>query len=185
MGRIKRWADQREKILRLRRKGVTDSLKIAAATGIDVWPIRGVLSWYTRDHYRKQRISRLRAQHSKRVSETVNLFPDEVKGKFQEGATKRVIVDKYERDRRARLQCIDEYGHKCSVCRMSFDKRYGKQFDNLIHVHHLRPLHTRIGREHRVDPVKDLRPICPNCHVIVHRRNPIYSIQEVRRFLRR
>jgi len=176
--------EQREKILKWLRNGEKDSRKIAAALRI-LKPqiVAGVMSWHTRKHY-KRRTPRARAYRPKRPSSTVNLFPDEVKGKFREGATKRVIVNAYERDRRARLQCIRKYGRRCSVCRMSFGKRYGNKFDNLIHVHHLRPLHSRTGREYRVDPVKDLRPICPNCHAIVHHHNPIYSIEKVRRFFR-
>jgi len=115
-------------------------------------------------------------------SEAINLFPDEVKGKFPEGAMKKVVVNAHERDRRTRQQCIRKYGRKCCICRLLFDKRYGKQFDSLIHVHHLRPLH-KIGKEYQIDPIKDLRPICPNCHPVVHRRNPAYTIEEVQSFL--
>ncbi|HKW88414.1 MAG TPA: HNH endonuclease [Candidatus Acidoferrales bacterium] len=114
----------------------------------------------------------------------INRFPDEVEGKFLEGAVRKVTVNAYERDPRARRECIRKYGAKCWVCGLSFGKRYGNDFDDLIHVHHLRPLH-QIGRQYEVDPAKDLRPICPNCHAVVHRRNPAFNIEEVRSFLRR
>jgi hypothetical protein len=32
-----------------------------------------------------------------------------------------------------------------------------------------------------IDPVEDLRTVCPNCHTMIHRRNPSYSIEELKR----
>ncbi len=34
--------------------------------------------------------------------------------------------------------------------------------EGFIHVHHLKPL-SEVGYEYRVDPIRDLRPVCPNC----------------------
>jgi 5-methylcytosine-specific restriction protein A len=51
-----------------------------------------------------------------------------------------------------------------------------------IHVHHLTPLST-IGKEYRVDPIKDLRPICPNCHAVIHSRRPAMSIEEAKQLI--
>ena len=39
------------------------------------------------------------------------------------------------------------------------------------------------GADYEVDPVRDLRPVCPNCHAVLHRREPPYSLDEVREFL--
>jgi 5-methylcytosine-specific restriction protein A len=36
-----------------------------------------------------------------------------------------------------------------------------------------------------VDPVNDLKPVCPNCHAMLHRRTPPYSIDELRALLLR
>ncbi|MEI8372579.1 MAG: hypothetical protein WCJ35_07065 [Planctomycetota bacterium] len=38
------------------------------------------------------------------------------------------------------------------------------------------------GKEYKVDPVNDLRPVCANCHAILHRLKPAYSIDEVKAF---
>jgi hypothetical protein len=120
----------------------------------------------------------------KTVSRINNLFPDEVTGIFREGAVQRVLVNRYERDRRGRQKCIDKYGAECCICGFSFREKYGNEFDQLIHVHHLRPL-SEIGGEYRLDPTKDLRPVCPNCHTVLHRRIPAYSIKEVSSLVRR
>lgn len=101
-----------------------------------------------------------------------------------EGAMVQRSVNTYERSALARMRCIDKYGTRCYICRFTFGTRYGRTFDRLILVHHLRPL-GEIRRKHRVRPIKDLRPVCANCHTILHTRTPAYSISELLLFLRR
>lgn len=101
-----------------------------------------------------------------------------------EGASRTVIVNAYERDPEARRQCIEAHGKDCCVCGMSFAAVYGPIAEGYIHVHHLRPL-SEVGRAHAVDPVEDLRPVCPNCHAVLHRRVPALGIDELRELLRR
>lgn len=60
---------------------------------------------------------------------------------------------------------------------MSFAEFYGPEVAYIIHVHHLIEL-NRIGREYEVDPIRDLRPVCPNCHAVIHSRKKPYSIEE-------
>ena len=87
---------------------------------------------------------------------------------FQEGAKRTITVNAYERDPKARLECIRTYGAICTVCEFDFAKVYGELGQGFIHVHHIVPL-SRIGSEYEVDPTKDLRPVCPNCHAMLHR----------------
>jgi|GEM_PF-6315582 len=101
-----------------------------------------------------------------------------------EGAIVQRSVNVYERSSLARLKCIARYGTKCDLCGFSFSVKYGKAFDGIILVHHLHPL-GEIGEKHTVDPIKDLRPVCANCHIVLHTRTPAYSISELRSFLRR
>jgi HNH endonuclease len=111
-------------------------------------------------------------------------LPEEIPSfEFLEGAIYTVTVNAYERDPEARRQCIAAHGCTCCVCGFSFGSRYGQVAEGYIHVHHLRPL-SEVGGVHLVDPVEDLRPVCPNCHAVLHRRVPSYSIEEVRAFLR-
>lgn len=101
---------------------------------------------------------------------------------YFEGAVERVTVNVYERNAEARQRCIGHYGFKCNVCGFDFQKTYGSVGAEYIHMHHLIPL-SDIGKEYELDPVEDLRPVCPNCHAIIHRKRPPYTLEEVRSFL--
>lgn len=103
---------------------------------------------------------------------------------FSEGASVRISVNAYERDSRARKKCIERYGCECVACGFDFEKTYGEIGQGFIHVHHLMPLSEASGR-HDVDPIRDLRPVCPNCHAMLHARSPLLSIEELRASLRR
>jgi hypothetical protein len=112
------------------------------------------------------------------------VLPDEVMddGEFREGARSRVTVNAYERNAEARRRCIETYGTRCSICNFSFGEAYGPEADGYIHVHHIRPL-SQLGDEYVVDPVADLRPVCPNCHAMLHLGGGSRSIEEVRQLL--
>lgn len=113
----------------------------------------------------------------------VNEFqsPDEVDESstpLREGAARKISVNAYERNAEARRKCINKWGHNCAVCRFRFDLHYGPLGKGYIHVHHLRPL-SSVDGEYQIDPVTDLRPVCPNCHAMLHRRSPPLSIDEL------
>jgi 5-methylcytosine-specific restriction protein A len=62
---------------------------------------------------------------------------------------------------------------------MTFRERYGETMKDFIHVHHLVPL-SDVGMTYQVDPIADLRPVCPNCHAVIHSVDPPLSIEEAR-----
>lgn len=101
---------------------------------------------------------------------------------YLEGASKEVAVNKYERSRVARNECLKEYGYTCSVCELKMEDIYGDAARDLIHVHHITPV-SELGADYRLNPIIDLRPVCPNCHAVIHRRTPPYSISEVRQMI--
>lgn len=96
------------------------------------------------------------------------LFPESVEEAANdvlfEGAAARVPVNAYERNHVARRRCIAHYGTSCAVCGFSFGAFYGSNLDGVIHVHHL----TTDGIAREIDPIRDLRPVCANCHVTIH-----------------
>ncbi len=103
-------------------------------------------------------------------------YPDEVIEAAQEGAKRQVAVNAYERSAAARQACINHYGYLCAACGFDFEAKYGERGKHFIHVHHVVPL-ASIGESYMVDPVADLRPICPNCHAIIHRTDPPCSLE--------
>lgn len=98
---------------------------------------------------------------------------------FTEGKIMKVFVNKYERNLKARNACIRHYGNKCCVCQFDFGEIYGKQVEGFIQVHHVVSL-SEIGKEYPVDPIRDLRPLCPNCHSVVHLSKPSLTIEELK-----
>ncbi len=104
---------------------------------------------------------------------------------YLEGNPQERLVRYYERSRDARNDCIKMHKAICAVCGLCFGEKYGKEFENLIQVHHLRPLGFRNAR--KTDAVKDLRPICPNCHAMAHwdkHKKPPRSIDELKKIVK-
>lgn len=78
-------------------------------------------------------------------------------------------MDVRERSAKARRQAIALHGVTCTVCGFNFADYYGEIGDGYIEVHHLSPLADSQG-ERPVDAAADLRPVCPNCHAMLHWR---------------
>ncbi len=99
-----------------------------------------------------------------------------------EGSVRQMLRETSQRNREARRRCCEHYGTGCSVCGTEFGKKYGPAAQGFIHVHHITPMSVR-KRRHKIDPVADMRPVCPNCHAVIHLRRPEFTIGEVRRLL--
>ncbi len=104
---------------------------------------------------------------------------------FEEGDERDILSNKYERSAAARKACIAAHGPICRVCGFDFGKAYGNDFAGIIEVHHILPL-SEIGERYIVDPVKDLVPVCANCHTALHsKQGGIYTVEELKSKLRR
>ena len=99
-----------------------------------------------------------------------------------EGALTTVRVNRYERNPINRLRCLSHYGTACWVCGLDFGERYGPAAVGFIEVHHRIPV-SAMGAGYLVDPIRDLVPLCSNCHSAAHRRNPPYQPSEIRELL--
>jgi len=112
-------------------------------------------------------------------------LPEEVPSEstYNEGGVEKILVNRYERDSRARAECIGRYGATCYVCGFDFVNVYGDVMAGFTHVHHLKLL-SMVGAAYVVDPIQDLRPVCPNCHAVIHRREPPYTVDEVRKLMK-
>ncbi len=119
------------------------------------------------------------------VLRPAHVVPEEMSSgmDFVEGAAQSIVVNAYERNRRARDRCIQHHGKNCTVCGFSFESRYGGDAAGYIQVHHIVPIST-LRKNYRLNPITDLRPVCANCHAVIHRREPPFSIEEVKQMLR-
>ena len=104
--------------------------------------------------------------------------------KLYEGALVKVMANKYERNQKARRECVAKKGYQCLVCGRDFEATYGEIGKNFIHVHHLTPI-SSIGQEYELNVDTDLAPVCPNCHYMLHRKDPPYTIVELKEILAR
>lgn len=111
-------------------------------------------------------------------------FIDEAKHKdtlYTEGEQEVFFGSKYERNPKARAACLAYHGTSCVICGIDFEKAYGPEFAGKIEVHHIVPL-SQIGEEYIVDPVRDLVPVCPNCHTAIHsKKDGVYTVEEMKR----
>lgn len=119
-------------------------------------------------------------------------FPEEINEENEEiiyeGAKKQVVVNAYERDPRAKEICKEYYIRRdgrirCQICGFDFGEVYGPEYTNMIHVHHITPI-SEIGEEYAIEPTKDLIPVCPNCHMVLHAKRGI-SVEELKEKIRK
>jgi len=99
-----------------------------------------------------------------------------------EGALSRIETNKYERSRLNRSLCLAHHGFLCAACGLLMETKYGPLGKEVINVHHIVPVSQMNGLK-LIDPAIDLVPLCPNCHVIVHRQNPPLSISELKEII--
>lgn len=97
---------------------------------------------------------------------------------YAEGALRQLSVNAHERSGLARERAIAIHGTDCRVCGINFERTYGDFGKGFIHIHHVDPIANAV--ENRpVDPRHDLVPVCPNCHAMLHRRNPPFTTHEL------
>lgn len=99
-----------------------------------------------------------------------------------EGALTRVMVNRYERRPANRAAAIAAHGTTCKACGFDFALFYGMIGESFIEVHHRTPV-SQLGKDYVLDPVRDLVPLCSNCHQMVHRECPPISAEELREML--
>jgi predicted HNH restriction endonuclease len=99
---------------------------------------------------------------------------------FKEGKLLQVQVNRYERDPKARKACLALHKPYCAGCAVDFKKLYGDDINDIIHVHHVKPL-AGYNKKRVTDVAKDLIPLCPNCHAVVHSGKKLMTIAELKK----
>lgn len=100
-----------------------------------------------------------------------------------EGTATEIRSIRYERNPINRQLCLHRKGYNCAVCGMNFYDVYGEIGYHFIEVHHTTPV-SIMGDNYHFDVDRDLVPLCPNCHAMVHRRNPPYSVEEMKKIIK-
>jgi hypothetical protein len=125
---------------------------------------------------------------SKTATDTYWHSPSESEGAeanaAEEGNRTAVLVNKYERQSENRDACIRANGTSCKVCGFDFPSMFGSigfgaNGKGYIHVHHLTTLASLKGKARRFDPAKDMLPVCPNCHEMLHQIDPPYTPEQL------
>jgi 5-methylcytosine-specific restriction protein A len=114
---------------------------------------------------------------------------DEEPEGIEEGRSRTVTANVFERSQSARRECI-EFNRSlnkgkimCACCGFDFSKTYGELGEGFIHVHHIEALYEH-GGVHEVDPKTDMIPVCPNCHSMLHRnRDRTLKPEELREII--
>lgn len=100
-----------------------------------------------------------------------------------EGGPRQVLVTRYERSSINRAACIEIHGRRCMVCGFDFERFYGQVGRGFIEVHH-RETVASLAPGTILNPETDLVPVCANCHAMLHRRTPPYTVDELRAVVR-
>ena len=96
--------------------------------------------------------------------------------KVPEGKPKAFFTYRYERSPKLRASVLNKFGYKCAVCGFDFEKIYGRLGKNFAEVHHLIP----VSEKEQENDVNNLRPLCSNCHRMIHR---LYTELEPKEYL--
>ncbi len=115
------------------------------------------------------------------VAASASRIPEELSAEeaLIEGAARTVRVNAWERSHEARRVCLRHHGTRCAGCGVDLEAVYGSIAKGFVHVHHVVPL-ARIGKAYVVDPVKDLVPVCPTCHAVIHLASPPLTVEAIR-----
>ena len=142
---------------------------------------RGTARRIIKNRHKAEELIRHLEEEYTRIPQEVD--ENEIAEPYREGNLRQTNVNVHERSLKARAKCIAHYGCYCAVCGFNFVAKYGAVGKRAIEVHHITPL-SQISGEYVVDPVKDLIPVCSNCHTIIHKRKPPYDIEEVKALLK-
>ena len=85
-----------------------------------------------------------------------------------------------ERNRKLALKVKKIQGYTCLACGFNFEKTYGALGADFIEAHHLTPLSELQGDIVHLDPKKDFRVLCSNCHRMIHRSEFVNRVEEFR-----
>lgn len=96
-----------------------------------------------------------------------------------------------ERSRKLREAALAYYTRDgkitCAVCGFDFYDFYGELGEGYIQMHHEKPIYQYSDEgfsQYIADAVKDMKPVCANCHCMVHRgKGTPLTLEELRKMI--
>lgn len=70
----------------------------------------------------------------------------------------------------------------CQVCKIDFEKKYGKLGKDFIEAHHTIPV-SEMEENHQTSP-DEIAMLCPNCHRMAHKKRPWLSMKDLKSLLK-
>lgn len=123
------------------------------------------------------------------ASPDVEIYDEQI----TEGASDTKTIKIKERSKKLRAAAIDYYKKemgslRCYVCNFSFEEKYGELGKDYIEIHHEKPIcnyDDKGFQEFVSDAVKNLKPLCANCHRMIHRntQKPL-SVDELKQIVK-
>jgi 5-methylcytosine-specific restriction protein A len=144
--------------------------------------IENYIDTYSKNKSNIGSIIKIHKIYSNILNENIKICEEQKTKKYTENNIVQIMVKRHERNKMAREKCIEYYGYKCFICEKTLTEIYGDIAENFIHVHHVNEIAT-IQEKYEIDPINDLRPLCPNCHAILHRKSPPYEINEIKKVI--
>jgi predicted HNH restriction endonuclease len=99
---------------------------------------------------------------------------------YHEGFRQQIFTEISKRNSSLIQKAKAVYGTTCEVCGFDFEKTYGTHGEGFIEMHHLYP----IASGTRSTKLEDVRPVCANCHRMLHRGPKLLSIEELKDILK-
>ncbi|MFQ6612321.1 MAG: HNH endonuclease [Fidelibacterota bacterium] len=83
------------------------------------------------------------------------------------------------RNRRIVREAQARYSAVCEACGDNLMKKYGLLGKGYVQFHHRKPLGDNPNPQ--LSSWKDLAPLCPNCHAMIHRTNPTMPVEQFKK----
>ena len=107
---------------------------------------------------------------------------------YNEGELKARTAEYRSRSSQLRQEALNHYTQDgrviCAACDFDFGRAYPNIGSGFIQIHHLKPVSFMRGEPMNTEQaLANVRPLCANCHQMVHRRSPPISIPALRKML--
>ena len=102
-----------------------------------------------------------------------------------EGELRQRSAEYRTRSTTLRTAAIEHYSQNgrilCDACNFEFALAYPKLGNGYIQIHHLKPVSYFRGEELQIaKALANVRPLCANCHQMVHQRRPPYEVERLK-----